>query len=170
MLAAAMNPCVCGYYGDGHGRCICHPAQVGRYVAPVSGPLLDRIDVHIEVPTADARQLMHGEVGELSESIRARVIVARDRQLSRYRNLEGVRTNADLSARGVREFCAIDEKSAAMLHAAIQRLRLSARASHRILKLARTIANLEAKDGISAAHVAERIQYRSLDRMPFAIK
>jgi magnesium chelatase family protein len=100
----------------------------------ISGPLLDRIDLHIEVPTVDARQHMRGEPGESSESIRTRVIAARDRQLSRYRTLDGVSTNADLSARGVREFCAVDEKSASLLHAAIQRLRLSTRAYHRNLE------------------------------------
>lgn len=165
MLAAAMNPCPCGYYGDGRGRCTCHTAQVQRYMSRVSGPMLDRIDLHIEVATLNPRDLTQRGSAESSAAMRARVVDARERQLARFRGREGVYANAHLSARGVREFCAPDERGASMLRAAIQKLGLSARAYFRILKLARTIADLDAKDGISALHIAEAIQYRTLDRL-----
>ncbi|HEX6558042.1 MAG TPA: YifB family Mg chelatase-like AAA ATPase [Longimicrobiales bacterium] len=166
MLAAAMNPCPCGYYGDGRGRCTCHSAQVQRYMNRVSGPILDRIDLHIEVPTLNARDLTRMEPGEPSAAMRERVLLARDRQLQRFAERSQLTANAHMGARDVRELCVIDDASSILLRKAIQKLGLSARAYHRILKLSRTIADLAGRDRIASAHIAEAIQYRSLDRVP----
>lgn len=166
MLAAAMNPCPCGYHGDGHGRCTCHTAQVQRYMNRISGPMVDRIDLHIEVPTLNGQQLTQTQPGETSESIRARVLRARERQLHRFIGRGALYANAHLGPKDVREFCPIDERSGSLLRTAVQKLGLSARAYHRILRLARTIADLEGEDRIATAHIAEAIQYRSLDRRP----
>ena len=163
MLAAAMNPCPCGYHGAGSARCTCHAAQVERYRARISGPLLDRIDLHIEVPALSGRELTRLEPGEASERMRARVLIARERQLQRFAEY-GIYANAHMSARDVREFCAVDERGLSLLRTAIQRLGLSARAYHRVLRLARTIADLQGRDKIATAHIAEAIQYRTLDR------
>lgn len=162
MLVAAMNPCPCGHYGDGTDRCLCGPERVRRYRARVSGPLLDRIDVHLEVPPPDAAELAAGPA-ESSDAIRARVICARARQLERYRGA-GVYCNAQLDARLTRRHCRPDGPGAALLDAAIRRLGLSGRAFHRVLRLARTIADLEEAEAVGALHVAEAVQYRSLDR------
>lgn len=164
MLAAAMNPCPCGHHGDGSGRCVCPPTRVERYVSRVSGPLLDRIDLHVEVPALDARELTRRDAGEPSAIVRQRVVAARERQRVRFRERPDVFANAHMSARDVRRFCELDDRGEAMIRAAIQRLGLSARAYHRVLKLARTIADLEGSDRIAPVHVAESIQYRSLDR------
>jgi magnesium chelatase family protein len=161
MLAAAMNPCPCGYYGSGAARCTCHTAQVQRYMNRVSGPMLDRIDLHIDVPTLDARALTHAGSAEPSIAIRARVLKARDRQLER----QGF-ANAHMNVKQVREICVVDEKGGALLRSAIQKLGLSARAYHRVLRLARTIADLDGTESIAASHIGEAIQYRSLDRVP----
>lgn len=164
MLAGAMNPCPCGHHRDGTGRCVCAPAQVERYAGRLSGPLLDRIDLHVEVPALDARTLTAREPGEASARIRERVIAARQRQHERFRDRPRLHANAHMSARDVRHFCAVESRGEALLRSAIHRLGLSARAYHRVLKLARTIADLEGEDRIRAAHIAEAIQYRSLDR------
>jgi magnesium chelatase family protein len=169
MLAAAMNPCPCGYFGSGHGRCTCHTAQVQRYINRVSGPMLDRIDLHIDVPTLNARELTQLETAEPSERIRDRVLRARTRQLRRFAGRAALYANAHLGPREVREFCAIDEKSTALLRNAVQKLGLSARAYHRVLRLARTIADLSECDAIKTRHIAEAIQYRSLDRRPLRV-
>lgn len=169
LLAAAMNPCPCGHHGDGTGRCVCGPDQVRRYRARVSGPLLDRIDLHVDVPALDAGELSDHRAEEHSAAVRERVIVARRRQLHRLADHPTFFANAHLGPRGVRRFCAPDEPGAALLRAAIQRLGLSARAYHRVLKLARTIADLAGEDRITAPHVAEAIQYRSLDRAPVGV-
>jgi magnesium chelatase family protein len=163
MLTAAMNPCPCGYYGSGRARCTCHTAQVQRYMNRVSGPMLDRIDLHIDVPTLDARALTRMDAGEPSIVIRERVLAARDRQLQR----QGF-ANAHMTVRQVREICVTDEKSVNLLRSAITKLGLSARAYHRVLRLARTIADLEGSESIRSTHIAEGIQYRSLDRVPQA--
>jgi magnesium chelatase family protein len=168
MLAAAMNPCPCGFHGDGRGRCSCHAAQVERYLARVSGPLLDRIDLHIDVPGLSGRELTRLESGESSARIRERVLGARARQLARFRE-RNIFANAQMSARDVRELCSIDEKCAALLRNAVHRLGLSARAYHRVLRLARTIADLQGKEKIAPAHIAEAIQYRTLDRKKVAV-
>ncbi len=164
MLVGAMNPCPCGYFGDARARCTCHPGQVERYVSRLSGPLLDRIDLHIEVPALRPEELQSRRDGESSERIRARVVAARERQLVRFRDQPGVYANAHMGPREVRRYCRVDEAGESLLRAAITRLGLSARAYHRVLKLARTIADLEAAESITAAHVAEAVQYRSLDR------
>lgn len=167
MLAAAMNPCPCGYFGSGQARCTCHTAQVQRYMNRVSGPLLDRIDLHIDVPALSAKQITATAPAESSAAIRARVLAARERQLARFEG-RGLSANAHMSVRHVREFCVTEEKGMMLLRNAIQRLGLSARAYHRVLRLALTIADLEGAASIKAAHIAEGIQYRSLDRIPEA--
>lgn len=165
MLAAAMNPCPCGFYGDGQRPCSCAPERVQRYLARVSGPLLDRIDLHVEVPAVRYQQLSDGRLGEPSEAIRERVSRARDRQRERFGGRPGLHANAHMSARDLREFCPVGEGSDALLRTAISRLGFSARAYHRVLKIARTIADLDGCGEIGTAHVSEAIQYRSLDRL-----
>ena len=165
MLAAAMNPCPCGFHGDETRTCTCAPPLVQRYLSRLSGPLLDRIDLHVEVPAVKYRELTDQRLGEPSEVVRARVTAARDRQRSRFRERAGLFANAHMRPREIREFCRIGEGSDALLRRAINRLGFSARAYHRVLKIARTIADLEGCAGIGTAHVAEAIQYRSLDRL-----
>jgi magnesium chelatase family protein len=164
MLIAAMNPCPCGFHGDGRNRCTCYDAQVERYLARISGPLLDRIDLHVEVPAVHPRELAQREPGEASVKIRERVIDARARQLDRFEGNTGVFANAHMGPREIREFCRIDSDGEGLLRAAMQRLGLSARAYHRVLRLALTIADLTGADHIASAHIAEAIQYRTLDR------
>ena len=158
-LVAAMNPCPCGYLGHPSGRCHCTPDQVARYRRRISGPLLDRIDLQIEVPDVPQSDLARGGQGETSDAIRARVSAARDRQLGR----QG-RPNAVLSTGEVDRYCAPDAQGARMLEQAVSRLGFSARAYHRVLKVARTIADLTGERNVAAAHVAEAIQYRRFDR------
>ncbi len=162
-LIAAMNPCPCGYLGDSSGRCRCTQEQVQRYRARISGPLLDRIDMHIEVPRI-ARELLHEDPGspeEPSAAIRSRVVAARQRAVKR----SGA-PNAMLAPRQIQKFCQVDEAGRRLLDAAMVRLGLSHRAFHRILKLARTIADLADSPRIDAAHIGEAIAYRRLDRQP----
>ncbi|HUE77648.1 MAG TPA: YifB family Mg chelatase-like AAA ATPase [Longimicrobiales bacterium] len=163
MLVAAMNPCPCGFHPG--IRCKCTPEQVRRYRARISGPLLDRIDVQLEVQPSRSKELARGGLGESSERIRDRVADARAHQLRRYR-AEGVFCNAQLDPRLTRLHCMPDEPGAALLEASTQRLGLSGRAFHRVLRLARTIADLAGRDGVEAGDIAEAIQYRSLDRRP----
>jgi magnesium chelatase family protein len=158
MLAAAMNPCPCGYLGHHNNKCRCTPDQVARYRARISGPLLDRIDLHIEVPALREDELTTVASGEQSAAIRARVGLARRMQVAR----QG-KSNAQLGSLEVDEFCALDESEAALLRQAIARLNLSARAYHRILKVARTIADLAGSAAIKSSHIAEAIQYRRGD-------
>ena len=164
MLAAAMNPCPCGYYGDGVGRCVCTANQVERYAARISGPLLDRIDLHIHVPALAPEHLTAKESGESSAAIRERVVAARDRQLRRFQGRPQLYANAHMSPRDVRAYCKVPADAESLLRSAMQRLGLSARAYHRVLRLSRTIADLDDAETIRAEHVAEAIQYRSLDR------
>ncbi|MEJ2216484.1 MAG: YifB family Mg chelatase-like AAA ATPase [Gemmatimonadota bacterium] len=164
MLAAAMNPCPCGHHGDGTDRCVCGDGVVHRYLSRVSGPLLDRIDVHAEVPRVPARSLTARTAGEPSAVVRARVLAARARQLRRFRDRPGLFANAHMTSRDVRQLCRVGEPGEALMRAAIGRLGLSARAYTRVLKLARTIADLAGARRIGAEHVAEAIQYRGLDR------
>jgi len=168
MLAAAANPCPCGYHGDTQRPCTCTPVMVRRYLGRLSGPLLDRIDVHIEVPAVGVLDLLRAPPGEPSSAIRARVQNARERQQRRFAGRPRLYANAHMRPREVREFCALDEAGEQLLRAAINRLGLSARAYHRVLKLARTIADLAGEERIRPAHVAEAIQYRSLDRLRLA--
>jgi magnesium chelatase family protein len=159
MLVAAMNPCPCGYFGDAERDCTCSPATVTRYQKRISGPLLDRIDIHIEVPRVDLARLTGSEQGEPSMAIRGRVEGARARQRSRYAGLP-FHCNADLGAGEVTDFCPLDSRGTRLVQQAVQQLQLSARGYHRVLKLARTIADLADEAQIEAAHLAEALQYR----------
>ena len=160
-----LHGCPCGYHGDAGRRCTCAPQVVQRYLGRVSGPLLDRIDLHVEVPAVRYRDLSDGRAGEPSEAIRARVLRAREVQRERFARRPDVHANAHMAPRDLRQFCAIGEGSDALLRTAITRLGLSARAYHRVLKIARTIADLAGAESIETAHVSEAIQYRSLDRV-----
>ena len=163
MLVAAMNPCPCGYFGDRVRACRCSPQQIRQYQGKISGPLLDRIDLHIEVPSVKYRALTAKEEGEPSEKVKERVALARDIQKRRFAS-KGVLTNARMNEKNIRTYCAIDEESHQLMEMAIEKLGLTARAMNRILKVSRTIADLEGREKIGPAHVAEAIQYRSLDR------
>ncbi len=158
-LVAAMNPCPCGYHGDASGKCRCTPDQVARYRSKLSGPLLDRIDLQIEVPALPAEVLQRAAEGEASASIRSRVTLARERQLAR----QG-KPNARLTTREIDRFCQPDASGAALLKQALARLNLSARAYHRVLRVARSIADLAACEAIAAQHIAEAVQYRRFAR------
>jgi magnesium chelatase family protein len=166
MLVAAMNPCPCGFYGTRNAgkSCSCSPLHVQRYMARISGPLLDRIDLHVEVPAVQYRELSDRRSGEPSAAIRERVARAREIQSARYAHRPEIHANAHMTARDLREFCRIGEGGEALLRTAITRLGLSARAYHRVLKIARTIADLDGAPEIGTPHVSEAIQYRSLDR------
>jgi len=164
MLAAAMNPCPCGYYSDPTHECTCTPTAIQRYMSKISGPLLDRIDIHIEVPSVRYRELSSERSGEPSERIRERVNLARKAQLRRFEGRKGIFFNSHMGPREIREFCRVDERGRELLKLAITKLGLSARAYDRILKVSRTIADLEGADEIKPQHISEAIQYRSLDR------
>jgi magnesium chelatase family protein len=163
MLVAAMNPCPCGFFTDPTHECTCSPMAIQRYRSRISGPLLDRIDIHIEVPAVKYRDLTDKSAGEPSTAIRERVNRARDVQLRRFRGTRFY-SNAQMGAREQREYCRVEAAGERLLELAINRLGLSARAYTRILKVARTIADLDGADAIAAHHVSEAIQYRSLDR------
>jgi len=163
MLVAAMNPCPCGYFGNRSRPCRCTPQQIRQYQGRISGPLLDRIDIHVEVPSVRYRDLTAREAGETSASIKARIEKARDIQKNRFAGDETL-FNARMTDRQVRAACPLDEESRQLIEMAIDRLGLSARAHNRILKVARTIADLEGGGPLRPSHVAEAIQYRSLDR------
>jgi magnesium chelatase family protein len=169
MLAAAMNPCPCGYFNDKSRECMCTPPMIQRYIAKISGPLLDRIDIHIEVPAVQYKELRGGAAAEGSSQIRARVLAARERQHQRFHR-SGSRTfsNAQMSTRQVRAFCELDADSERLLERAMQQQGLTARAHDRILKVARTIADLEGAEHLAVPHLAEAIQYRTLDRSYWA--
>ncbi len=168
MLAAAMNPCPCGFFGDATRECHCSPPQIQRYVSKISGPLLDRIDIHIEVPAVKYKEL-RGEVpAESSATVRERVMRAREIQLGRYRGEKSVYANAQIPPRLIRQHCAISAEGEKLLEMAIQRLGLSARAHDRILKVSRTIADLDGAEAILPRHLSEAIQYRTLDRTYWA--
>ncbi len=164
MLAAAMNPCPCGYYTDPTHDCTCSGQQIKQYVSRLSGPLLDRIDIHIEVPAVKYRELSSEATGEPSRVIRKRVEAARKIQLQRFKDYPHIFCNARMEAKEIRRFCRLDESGNELLRLAITKLGLSARAYDRILKVARTIADLSASENILPSHVSEAIQYRSLDR------
>lgn len=163
MLVAAMNPCPCGYFTDPQHACLCTPLQIQRYRSRVSGPLLDRIDLHVEVPAVPVRDLADERPPVSSSEIRARVDRARSVQRERYQR-EGIFSNAQLRSKQIRRYCAPDAEAKRLIELSMDRLGLSARAYHRILKVARTIADLEGSGGITAVHVSEAIGYRSLDR------
>ena len=165
MLVAAMNPCPCGYLGDPIHPCTCTPLKIQRYRSRISGPLLDRIDIHIEVPAVKYRDLADRSDGESSGSHRRRVERARQVQQERFKGTK-VHCNAQMTPRHIRKFCEPDAAGHRLLELVTDRLGLSARAYTRILKVARTIADLEGSDGIREQHISEAIQYRSLDRKP----
>jgi len=164
MLVSAMNPCPCGYYNHPEKECVCAPGIVQKYLNKISGPLLDRIDIHIEVTPVAFSELSSERNAEPSEKIRERVINARKIQSRRFENNPGTYSNAQMSANVLRTICKIDEKGQTLLKNAMEKLGLSARAYDRILKVSRTIADLDASENIQNQHLAEAIQYRSLDR------
>ena len=164
MLVAAMNPCPCGYFSCPTHECSCAVPQIQRYRSKISGPLLDRIDIHVEVPSVQYRELSGKATGESSDKIRERVKRSRDVQLKRFQGKKGIYCNAHMGSKDIRRYCSIDEDGDALLHTAIDRLGLSARAYDRILKVGRTIADLEGVDNIRPEFLSEAIQYRSLDR------
>ncbi|HCF60999.1 MAG TPA: ATP-dependent protease [Myxococcales bacterium] len=164
MLVAAMNPCPCGHAGNPAQACTCHPADVQRYRARVSGPLLDRIDIHVTVPPVRYRDLTPQREGESSNDLRERVSRARVRQAARFTRARGTHCNAQMGPRQIRRFCEVDAESGALLQNVIDRVGMSARAYDRILKVARTIADLDDSEAIRACHVSEAIGYRTLDR------
>jgi magnesium chelatase family protein len=168
MLAAAMNPCPCGFFGDPTRECHCSPPQIQRYVSKISGPLIDRIDIHIEVPAVKYKELRGNGSTEDSATVRGRVLQARALQTERFRGEKKLFCNAHMPPRLLRKHCAISDEGEKMLENAIARLGLSARAHDRILKVARTIADLDASANLETRHLAEAIQYRTLDRTYWA--
>ena len=166
MLIASMNPCKCGYFGDSRRQCTCTPTQVNRYRSRISGPLLDRIDIQVEVSNVDYEDLSSTENSETSAEIKKRVDKTRKLQLERYKDYN-IYSNSQLDAGMLKKFCPLGEEENAILRAAFDNLGLSARAHSRILKVARTIADLEGSENIKSEHIAEAIQYRSLDRKYF---
>ena len=169
MLVCAMNPCPCGHFTDPSKQCTCNEMMIQKYLAKVSGPLLDRIDLHVEVPAVRYRDLSSKEMGEKSEDVRARVLKAREIQRARFAGKKGIYANADMQSREIREFCRVNDAGEELLKMAITKLGLSARAYDRILKVARSIADLAACEQIKPEHVSEAIQYRTLDRSLYPI-
>jgi magnesium chelatase family protein len=168
MLIASMNPCPCGYYNHPEKECVCGPGVVQKYLNKISGPLLDRIDLHVEVTPVKFEQLSSNRKSESSDQIRERVIKARDIQTVRFKDYPEIYSNAMMPSQMVKEICGLTEAGIALLKRAMERLQLSARAYDRILKVARTIADLAGTEDIRTEHLAEAIQYRSLDRENWA--
>ena len=168
MLVASMNPCPCGFYNHPEKDCVCGPGVVQRYLSKISGPLLDRIDIHVEVTPVSFSELSNKAPAEKSELVRQRVVKARDIQQERFNNRKEIYCNAQMTPKLVREICQISESGQQLLKTAMERLGLSARAYDRILRVARTIADLDASEEIANEHLAEAIQYRSLDRQGWA--
>lgn len=163
MFVASMNPCPCGFYGSPEKECTCSPHAITKYMGKISGPLLDRVDIQIEVTPVKYQKLDSNEEIETSDQIKQRVNLAREKQLKRYGS-ENIYTNSQLTPKLTEKYCKLNEESKKILELAFQKLGLSARAHGRILKVARTIADLEGKEEIETNHVAEAIQYRSLDK------
>lgn len=169
MLVASMNPCPCGFYNHPEKSCHCHPGDVKRYLNKISGPLLDRIDLHVEVTPVSFDELSRASPdSESSEVIRNRVVKARKIQWERFRDKQGMYANAQMNGTRIHRYCTMDRTSKSLLENAMKKLQLSARAYDRIIKVARTIADLEGSDGISPPHIAEAIQFRNLDRADWA--
>jgi magnesium chelatase family protein len=168
MLVASMNPCPCGYYNHPEKECVCAPGIVQKYLNKVSGPLLDRIDIHIEVTPVPFGELSKERNAEKSADIRTRVIAAREIQKKRFEKNDGVYSNSQMTTKLLQTHCDLDEACKNLLKNAMERLGLSARAYDRILKVSRTIADLDASENILPNHIAEAIQYRSLDRDSWA--
>jgi magnesium chelatase family protein len=167
MLAAAMNPCPCGYHNDRMRECKCTAPMIQRYISKISGPLMDRIDIHIDVPAVNYKELRAGQAPEGSDQIRERVLRAREVQLNRFAT-ERLFANAQMSSPQIRTYCELSSEGEHMLERAMQQQGLSARAHDRILKVARTIADLDGSAQIESRHIAEAIQYRALDRTYWA--
>jgi len=163
MLIASMNPCPCGYYGSTTNQCKCSPASIHKYLSKISGPLMDRIDLHIEVDAINYEELTQYELEEPSERIKERVNKARAIQLDRFKESK-VYSNAKMSEKDFKEYCKLDKACTDLLETAFKKFNLSARAYNRILKVARTIADLDGKESIERAHLMEAIQYRTLDK------
>ena len=161
-MSDCVYPCPCGYFGDAVKPCTCAPSMVTKYQKRISGPLLDRINIHIEVPRVDYQKLSSDSLGESSETIRCRVEAARQRQQERFSSIRKSNTvcNADMRVAEIRQFSKLDEVGESLVRAAMGQMNLSARGYHRILKLARTIADLAGSENIQAAHLAEALQYR----------
>ncbi len=168
MFVASMNPCPCGYYGDPTHTCVCSPGQIQRYMNKISGPLLDRIDIQVEISPVPFDEISNATPGEPSSAIRERVITARHIQEERYKEHKNIHCNAQMTERMINEYARPDEASLQMLRTAMQRLSLSARAYNRILKVARTIADLDASPTVQMQHIAEAVGYRNLDRGDWA--
>lgn len=168
MFVASMNPCPCGYYNDPTHHCVCTPGQIQRYMNKISGPLLDRIDIQIEITPVPFKDISRAAPGESSDAIRERVIKARHIQEQRFRECKGIHCNAQMSERMIHQYAEPDEAGIEMLRMAMERLNLSARAYNRILKVARTIADLDASEHVLPQHLAEAISYRNLDRSDWA--
>jgi magnesium chelatase family protein len=168
MLIAAMNPCPCGYYNHPEKECVCGPGVVQKYLNKISGPLLDRIDLHVEVTPISFDELAYDKPEEGSKEIRDRVVEARLIQEERYKSSDGVHCNAQMSSKDLSTYCQITEAGNVLLKNAMDNLGLSARAYDRILKVARTIADLDKSSVIETSHLAEAIQFRSLDRENWA--
>lgn len=165
MLVASMNPCPCGYYNHPEKECVCTPSMVQKYLSKISGPLMDRIDLHVEVVPVNFEELSSRHIpSENSKHIRERVMKARNIQTQRFKNKEGIYCNAQMRSNEIKEYCQLDDTGTKILKTAMEKLQLSARAYDRILKVARTIADLDNSENILAAHVAEAVHYRSLDR------
>ncbi len=164
MLVCSMNPCPCGNFGNPNQQCTCSPSQIQKYQSRISGPLLDRIDIHIDVPAVKLEDLTAMPTGETSDKIRNRVVRAREIQHKRFSNHKNIYKNSDMGSKEIRKYCKLDTQSEELLKNAMRRLGLSARAYDKILKIARTIADLEQSENINAKHISEAIQYRSLDR------
>nr|WP_308533154.1 YifB family Mg chelatase-like AAA ATPase [uncultured Prevotella sp.] len=168
MFVASMNPCPCGYYGDPTHHCVCSPGQIQKYLAKISGPLLDRIDIQCEIAPIPFKDISQAKQGEPSKTIRERVILAREMQTERFKDYSHIHCNAQMSERMIHEFAEPDEESLDLLRVAMEHLKLSARAYNRILKVARTIADLGSSPKVKTQHIAEAIGYRSLDRGDWA--
>lgn len=168
MFVASMNPCPCGYYGDPTHQCVCTPGQIQRYMNKISGPMLDRIDIQTEITPVPFAEISQTAPGEPSASIRQRVIAARKIQEDRYKNNKGIHCNAQMTERMIHQYAAPDSSSLEMLRTAMERLKLSARAYNRILKVARTIADIDGSEKVQSIHLAEAIGYRNLDRGDWA--
>lgn len=168
MLVSAMNPCPCGFFNHPEKDCICAPGVVQKYLSKISGPLLDRIDIHIEVTPVSFDELSNERKSERSELIRKRVVQAREIQNTRFAKNEGIFANSQMSSKSIKRYAKIDESGKALLKNAMEKLGLSARAYDRIIKVARTIADLSGSNEIELDHLSEAIQYRSLDRESWA--
>ena len=167
MLVCAMNPCKCGNFGSKKRECTCSPKEIQNYRSKVSGPLMDRIDIQVDVPAIDYDDLSSVKKGETSAEVRKRVNKARAIQNERYKNIQGINSNSQLTAGMLNEYCRLDDRADTLLRTAFYTLGLSARAHSKILKVARTIADLAGEENIGAAHIAEAIQYRNMDRKLF---